>query len=162
MNSPLMDKSSNGSQRKIFRCLLFAVLTLVLTVAHLAYNFKYGYLLFELEGGVTVAPKGSHDGPIDTSGWTVFGGIDETWENPIYLPGGVCFALGGGPIGILMDLAGSVVSGWASASLLWAVFAWKRPILGRYYWRLLLMIMAWGWVLVPVEFTLVYQWTVKY
>jgi len=135
----------------MLRWLLFSVLTLVLTVVHVAYNHKFSYLLFKLEGGVTAEAK-----------WTTYGGIDRTWENPVYLPGGVCMAIGGGPIALFLLLTGSFVAGGSLASLLWAIAAWEKPILGKYYWRLLMLFLSWGWVLVPVQYTWVYFWTVKY
>ena len=143
---------------------VLVVLTLALAFSHMLYNWHFGYRLFELRGGVQKGP----------SGWNRFWGIDKAWTTPIYLPACVVFEMGDkfhgsrpapqpyGFIGGLLILAGSLVAGFAVASLILAAILRQRPILGSCLWRLWLVIVGWGWVLVPVELSWVYRWTVIY
>jgi hypothetical protein len=177
-----------NAQSKLKRYVSLFLLAIILTVAHLLYNWYFGYRLFELRGGVQKMRSGRAqlDG-IDRStangsvavelgpnGWTSSGGIDRAWTCPIYLPGCAIFKIGDrlhgprpapqpyGQIGGFLILAGSLVAGWVVASLIVAVFGREKPVLGKYLWRLWLLLFAWGWVLVPAELSWVYQWTVIY
>jgi len=156
---------------KTRRCARLLVLTVGLAFAHLLYNWYLGFRLFELRGGVQKMPNG----------WTRFGGIDWAWTSPVYLPGCVVFEVGDklyrrnhprydspyppqlyGGIGMSLILAGSLVAGGAVASLILAALHRQRPVLGRWLWRVWLAVLCWGWVLVPVEVSWVYRWTVIY
>ena len=140
------------------------VLTLALAFGHYFYNWYFGYRFFESRGGVQKEPNG----------WTRFGGIDKAWTTPIYLPACAIFEIGDklhgprpapqpyGCIGILLIFAGSLSAGFAVASLIMAAVHRRKPILGQYLWRLWVILLGLGWVLVPVEFSWVYRWTVIY
>jgi len=155
---------SANTQNRGKRYASIILLTLLLAVVHFLYNWQLGGYLFELRGGVQKMPNG----------WTSFGGIDRAWTSPIYLPGCTVLQIGDrlhGPrsapqaygwIGIELILAGSVIAGWVAASLIVTAFRREKPILGKYLWRLWLFLFAWGWVLVPVECSWVYRWTVIY
>jgi hypothetical protein len=52
-----------------------------------------------------------------------------------------------GCIGILLIFAGSLFAGFAVASLIMVAIHRRKPILGRYLWRLWLVLFGWGWVL---------------
>jgi hypothetical protein len=62
----------------------------------------------------------------------------------------------------LLIFAGSLSAGFAVASLIMAAVHRRKPILGQYLWRLWVILLGLGWVLVPVEFSWVYRWTVIY
>ena len=146
------------------RYALLVILTLAFGFGHLLYGWYVAGRLFELRGGVQKEPNG----------WTRLGGIDKAWTSPVYLPACILFEIGDklhgprpapqpyGCIGILLIFLGSLVAGFAAASLAVAVIRRQRPVLGRYLWRLWLVLIGWGWVLVPVEFSWVYRWTVIY
>jgi len=140
-----------------------------LTVAHFYYDFSVGHRLFELRGAFRKMP-------IKLTEWTNYRAIDKAWTIPTDLP--LCvfakiidkldaaglpylrcvFA----PVFLVLILAPSTVGGWVLASLIVAVCRWERPVFGRYFWRLWLLLLSWGWILVPVELSLVYQYTVRY
>jgi hypothetical protein len=154
----------SGTKRK--KRVILLSLTVGLAVAHVFYYYFIGLRLFELRGGVRKMPNG----------WTEFGGTDRAWTIPIHLPGCVILkiedkldAAGLGylryplaPIALLSGFAPSPVAGWALASLIIAAFRRERPVLGRYLWRLWLVLFSWGWILVPSELSEVWQYTVRY
>jgi hypothetical protein len=156
------DEGTAGCFVKRYTCLF--VFALVLAVAHFFYSWQLSGYLFELRGGVQKLPNG----------WTSFGGIDWAWTCPIYLPACTVFEVGDrlhgprpapqpyGQIGMLLILVGSLVAGWIAASFVVAVSRRERPVLGKYLWRLWFLLIGWGWVLVPVEFSWVYRWTIIY
>jgi hypothetical protein len=140
------------------------LLTLAFCIAHIICNAFLGDLFFAWAGGVQKEPNG----------WTRFGGIDKAWTCPIYLPGCTVLEIEEdihgrtsvaqpyAVIGLLLILAGSLAAGWALASLVMAVRQDRKPVLGRYWWRLWLLVVGWGWIPVPLAFSWVYQWTVWY
>ena len=100
--------------------------------------------------------------------WTSFGGTDFAPTVPIHVPAGIAFFAGikthvpTGPIAIILLLAGSVTAVWCVVSFGTALFWRDRPIMGRYYWRVLGILLGWGWILVPAKMSWIYQWTVAY
>jgi len=140
------------------------LLSVVLFVVHVFYNWAVAYWLFEVSGGVRKLP----------SGWTEFGGIDYGWTTPLYIPGCLVFNLGQrlhglrsaaqpyGVIGLVLLLCGSIVSSWSLASVLLAAVLRKKELMGARYYRLMLTIAGWAWIYLPINLTWVYQWTVIY
>ncbi|MGD1020586.1 MAG: hypothetical protein ABSA12_14830 [Verrucomicrobiia bacterium] len=144
----------------------FGLVTLaaIIGVCHLAYTSYIGYRLFELRGGIQQR---------SLNGWFERAPISKAWTCPVHLPGGLLFAMGEAarhgdhldpfdPIGGLAVLAGSFFAGWATSSIIQSLLLRRRPALGRYLWRLWLAVFCWGWILVPVQMSFVYQWTVRY
>ena len=140
------------------------LLILVLFFVHIFYNFEVAYWLFQKSGGVSK----------EVDGWTSYGGIEYAWTTPLYVPGCMVFYLGQrlhglrsaaqpyGIIGMLSLLCASVVSAWALTFVMIAVTFRNRKLFGAFYYRILLALAGWAWILVPVEWTWVYQWTVVY
>ncbi len=142
------------------------VLAAGLTVAHFYYDYSVGYRLFELRGGVRKMPNG----------WTNYGGVDRAWTIPTHLPFCVIARITDkldaaglaylrwilAPIGLVSLLAPSPLAGWVLASLIMAVCRREKPLLGGYFWRLWLMLLSWGWILVPAELSHVWFYTVQY
>jgi len=140
------------------------LLTTGLTIVHFLYNGAVAGLLFAWCGGVQKQPNG----------WTQFGGVDYAWTTPLYLPGCLVVHVGQqlhglrsaaqpyGQIGGLLLLIGSILSGWALASVVLTAYLRNRKYLGWGWYRLWLAVAGWIWIYVPVEWTFVYQWTVVY
>ncbi len=143
----------------------YAGLVALFAAAHFAYDGYFGYLFYDWRGGVKDLGNG----------WVRFGGVPWTWENPVLVP---AFALGDavdkhpgmpgearialGIVGAALFLGAIAISGWPPASLVRAWWKKEQPVCGKYYWRLWLLLLTWGWVLAPVEWTFVYQFTVRY
>jgi hypothetical protein len=162
---------THSQSDSVSHVIVLLVLTLVLAFGHMIYNLYFGYRLFELRGGVQKM----------SNGWTSLDGIDKAWTSPIHLPGCLVMDLGYklyrhdhprydypyppqpySCIGGLLVIAGSMVAGFVATSIILAALHRQKPILGRCLWRLWLVILTWGWVLVPFEASFVYQWTVRY
>ena len=143
------------SRQSLLNTILHSLAILTLSVAHLLYYTRVvGYALFESRGGVQ-----------QSSGWTHYGGVDYAWTTPVHVPGCGLLAItadGGGLLGMLLILGGSLVAGWSLASVLAAAVMRRRALLGRYGYRTWLAVAGWGWVLVPVRLSWVYWLTVNY
>jgi hypothetical protein len=140
--------------------ILILLLTLSLTFLHLVYAFKGGYYLYGLSGGITQHGK-----------WTQFGGSPYAWTIPIQLPGSAVMAIGlnighspplFGALGLLLELSGSVATSYAMASVLAAFMMGKRPNLGRYGWKVTVIVLGLIWIPVPENFASIYMFTVAY
>lgn len=131
----------------------------VLFVAHIFYQIGVGYWLFELAGGVRESPNG---------GWTRLGGIDWAFGIPLSIPSnylstitniGPCTWESGGWSLILM-FGAWLLTAIATGQLIQKMVNREPRKFGKFYWRLLVVILGWVFVPVPVEMTMAYGFTV--
>ena len=131
----------------------------ILWVGHLFYTLGIGHWLFGLAGGITRYPDGR---------WTRLGGIDWAFEIPLFTPGsyfltksniGPC--MWDGSIWSLLFLGiASILIILATGQLIQKVVNKDSSKFGKFYWRLIVVILGWTFIPVPVEMTLTYNFTV--
>ena len=94
--------------------------------------------------------------------------IDWGWETPLYAP---CFywmsknavpacVLTHWPWDMLYFLGITFLITIATAQVIQKLVNMEPDILGKYYWRLIVMLLGWVFVPVPHEMTLFYQFTI--
>jgi hypothetical protein len=112
----------------------------------------------------------------EPNGWITIGDIEKSWTPPIYLPGCALIEVGlnlrhaghempAAPLeslGALLVLAASPLAGWSLASLILAASYRERSVLGKFLWRFWVVLLSWTWVLVPLKYAFVYEYTVLY
>jgi len=151
INPPTGNPLHPNGGKLFLQSMLSICLTLAFAFGHLLYNSFVGYRLFVLSGGVQHM---SND-------WTKFGDITWAWTTPVYLPAGICFAIDDWALGGLFIFGGSLITGWVTASLLMALrkgnLTW-----GHRYWRLWLLLLGWGWVLAPADWTWAWYLAVRF
>jgi hypothetical protein len=143
--------------------ILHVVFTGILTFAHLLYAWWMSLVLYQCAGGIRKLPNG----------WTGFGGASYAWTIPLQIPGALLARLGEhifgpqnpgifGPLSLLAIFAASMVTAYAITSLIVAAFRGDRPICGRHYWRVVVILLGMLWIPVREDWAEVYQYTVVY
>ncbi len=125
---------------------------------HIFYDLGIGYLLFDLVGGVST----------NSAGWTKFGGISWAFETPIYIPGSYLWAQSNiGPcmwepsiIKLFLPIFASLLFAITSAQFIQKLINKELNVLGRFYWRMIVMFLGLIFVPVPIEMSMVYEFTV--
>jgi hypothetical protein len=135
------------------RSVLAAILLVPFWVAHTVWSAWLSHEFFRLSGGIVTEGR-----------WTRYGGIDYSWTNLAWLPGGLMLPLGPvAPIGAFVMLAGSGFAAYLAAGCCVRGLSFDWRWFGKREWRLWLSLLLWfGWVPVPVESTLTYWCTVAY
>lgn len=129
-----------------------------LAIAHFFYHVGVGYALYDIIGGIQTSD----------SGWTQLGGTDWAFGIPLFAP--ACQVLAdtnvgpcsweGGPWDVILLFGAWLLVAIASGQLIQKVVNKEPNKYGRFYWRLLVVILGWAFVPVPVEMTFVYGFTV--
>jgi hypothetical protein len=135
------------------------VLTPLLFVGHLFYELGIGHWLFGIAGGIREYPSGK---------WSELGGIDWAFETPLYMPGSYLLAKSnigpciweGGYWGLLLLIVATTLTAILTGQLIQKAINRERNIVGKYYWRLIVVLLGWIFIPVPIELTLNYEFTV--
>jgi hypothetical protein len=143
--------SAKTSASALWKAALVLLLTLILTPLYFLYMWRGEFFLFWLSGGIQTR-----------GGWTQFGGIDVAWTTPLELGPTLIMKylnfkqavliLPAIYIAVAYALASLVVEFWSNRS-----FAWRR-----HRWKALFIGLGLVWIPVPVEWALVYYYTVLY
>ena len=151
----------------LFRGIGTIVLTIPLAVGHAVYAWWFSMVFYRLSGGIRRMPDG----------WTQFGGAKYAWTIPLQLPGTLITRFGQylredrpdwhtpntfDQIGELLVLAASVLTAYAIVSLAFALFTRRQPVLGRFYWRIIVILLGILWIPVREDFAEVWQYTVVF
>lgn len=135
------------------------VLIPLLFVGHIFYELGVGYWLFGIAGGIREYPNGR---------WTELGGIDWAFETPFYVPGSYLMAKSnigpcmwnGEPWSLLLLIAATTLTAIVTGQLIQKVINKDINKFGKYYWRLIAVLLGWVFIPVPVEMTMAYEFTV--
>jgi hypothetical protein len=135
------------------------VIVPLLFIGHLFYELIAGHFLFRLAGGIRDYPDGR---------WTELGGIDWAFETPLYIPGSYLMAkhnVGpcmweGGQWDLLLILLATTLTAIATGQLIQKIVNKGKNKFGRFYWRLIVILLGWVFIPVPVEMTMTYEFTV--
>ena len=137
-------------------CITRTALTIPLAVGHALYAWWLSMILYQASGGIRKQP----------SGWTEFGGASHAWTIPLQLPGTLVTRLGQWlyepAVGTLLVLAASVLTAYAIASLIVAFFSGRQPVFGRFYWRIVIILLGLLWIPVREDLAEVWQYTVAF
>jgi hypothetical protein len=153
------------TRARLYRGIGMVVLTIPLAIGHTLYAWWLSMILYHASGGIRKFPDG----------WTQFGGAKIAWTIPLQLPGTLIQRFGQylredrsdwhtpntfDQIGTLLVLAASVATAFAIVSLVFALFTRRQPVLGTYYWRLIVIALGMLWIPVREDFAEVWQYTV--
>jgi hypothetical protein len=133
---------------------------LALTVLHFAYGSQVGLEVFRQRGGFTDIG----------GGWMAIGGVERSWSPVAWLPAGVPFYLAAesdllplASVGFMLLVCGSAGAAISSIQVVRALISSPERRLGRYAWKLWLLMLLWlAWVPVPFTMTWTYWHTVRY
>lgn len=134
------------------------VLIPIIMVLHFIYQIMVGSWLFKLVGGVQ---EGAH------GDWTRLGG-SVAFEIPLFIPSssllsmsniGPC-AWDAGLLEFFVYIITNLIVSFVTVQVLQKVFNKSQKIWGKYHWRLVVLILGWVFVPVPIEMSLVYNYTV--
>ena len=131
----------------------------LLFIGHIFYDYGVGYWLFGLAGGIRHYPNGR---------WTELGGIDWAFETPLYVPGSYLMAKHniapctwtGGQWDLLLIIFATTITAIATGQLIQKIINKDKDKFGKFYWRLIIIILGWVFIPVPVNMTMAYEWTV--
>jgi len=131
----------------------------LLFIGHLFYELIVGHWLFKLAGGIREYSDGR---------WTELGGIDWAFETALYIPGSYLMAkhnIGrcmweGGQWDLLLILIATTLTAIATGQLIQKIVNRDKNKFGRFYWRLIIVLLGWVFILVPVKMTMTYEFTV--
>lgn len=139
---------------------------LILTFFHFwVYRFVVSTFLWSLSGGIVTEEM-----------WTHYGAKSWAWATPAEIPGCIlsvdcledeypspCPENGLVRVFSLVLFFGpSIMAGYVLISFAKAIMQKKSPVWGTFGWRLWGILLTWGWIPVPLRWTLVYQFTVLY
>ncbi len=148
-----------NSQIKISNQIKNIVLTPLLFIGHIFYDLGTGHWLFGLAGGIREYPNGR---------WTELGGIDWAFETPLYVSGSYLMAKSnigpcmweGGQWGLLLIIAATTLTAIVTGQLIQKAINKDSNKFGKYFWRLIVVLLGWVFIPVPVEMTMTYEFTV--
>lgn len=154
-----MQNSIGRNKIKMTSIFRDVVIIPLLFIGHLAYELFVGNFLFRLAGGIREYPDGR---------WTELGGISWAFETPLYAPGSYLMAKSnighcmwdGAPWGLLLILIATTLIAIFTGQLIYKAVNKDNDKFGKYYWRLLIVLLGWVFIPVPVEMTLIYEFTV--
>lgn len=131
----------------------------LLFIGHIFYELVVGHWLFRLAGGIREYPDGR---------WTELGGINWAFETPLYVPGSYLMAKSnigpcmwnGGTWDLLLLITATTLTAIVTGQLIQKIINKESDKYGRYYWRLVVVLLGWVFIPVPVEMTMAYEFTV--
>ena len=132
-----------------------------LFAGHVIYELGVGYWLFGLAGGITYHPEE----PIFK---THLGGIEWAFETLMYAPGSYLLAKSnigpcmwdGESLSLPLLIIATALTAIATAQAIQKTINKDKNKFGKFYWRLIVMILGWVFIPLPVEMTLTYEFTV--
>jgi hypothetical protein len=125
--------------------------TCIFGFLHFLYSGQVGIVLYRAAGGIRTA-----------GAWTEYGGAPFAWAIPLELPGTFLLHVGAEALGALLVPSASVVAGYSFAALLVDRLARHRWVCGRYYWRVVVLVLALTWVPVRENYAWVFYHTVRF
>jgi hypothetical protein len=151
--------SMERNQYKVTSVFRNAIIIPLLFIGHLFYELIVGHFLFKLAGGIREYPNGR---------WTELGGINWAFETPLYTPGSFLMAKSnigpcmwdGSPWGLLLIVIATTLTAIFTGQLIQKIINKDNDKFGRYYWRLVIVLLGWVFIPVPVEMTMTYEFTV--
>ncbi|MGQ1929095.1 hypothetical protein [Ornithobacterium rhinotracheale] len=134
------------------------ILIPIVMLLHFFYQILMGSWLLKIVGGVK---EGAHDG------WAQVGGTI-AFEIPLFIPSSSLISMSNiGPcawdIGLLevsVYIFTSFLIAFVTLQTLQKLINKGKNIFGDYYWRLIFLILGWVFIPVPIEMSLVYNYTV--
>ena len=135
------------------------LMVIILAFLHPFYNAFVGYFLFDLAGGIRKLPSGAQE----------MGGINWAFNTLFYVPGsyfmtqnniGPCMWKSGWAYDVIFFVIGSFLTAYPTTLIIIGYLTKEKDKFGTFYWRLIVAVMGWIFIPVPVEMTLVYQFTV--